>query len=469
MEQALIFKLDGCEYAIDSEALIKIERSPELTPVSYAPKSVRGLCSTEGQIIPVFDTLHLLTSQSQIDTQNPETRALIIRDGERVVSLLIEEVIHNIAVSTEDIEYIDNSEDAVIGFMKYKESVVQILGIEKLISVVEMTQLQRKEKKQEVKGKLKEDHQASHMAKQYLVFNMEDEKFGIMIDVVREIIVDQEQMISIANSPEEVLGLITLRQEVIPVVDLRVHFSKSAIRSEKNRILIVHVENALVGVLVDSIDDIAEISEVDVEELTAKYKDEKVSGIAKQNEKLTTILSNNYLKVVASKVQAYLQNKKHDNEESVLKRDYENFDEVVIFALSDEEFALDVEDIIEIVRYESLTEVPASKEYILGMINLRGEVIPVVSLMHKLGLQESQKENGNILISKIAGSKVGFFVESVSDIVNIPLNQIIQNSDKNNIFSHTILLDSGERMILKMATENLFLKEELTLDVEEMV
>jgi purine-binding chemotaxis protein CheW len=467
MKQALIFKLDGCEYAIDSQTLIKIDRKPELTPVSYAPESILGLCSTEGQIIPVFDTLHLLINQT-MDIDKSEVRSLILTHDDKLISLMVEEVIGNIDVDELSIEYIDNSRDGVVGFMKYNESVVQILSLDFLINSISIVSLERKEKKQN-SSKKSEVKKSKHLhANQYLVFNMQDEKFAILIDKVREIIISSRQMISIANSPDEVLGLITLREDVIPVIDLRIHFSKEALESEKNRILIVHTNGSLVGLLVDSIEDIVDIYDTQMEELSAKFRDEKVSAIAKQDSNLTTVLSNNHLLTLAQQVQSYMQND-NNSESTLAKRDYENYDEVVIFKLQEEEFAIDIDDILEIVRYEGFTDIPISKEYILGMINLRGEIIPVVSLMTKLGLKESRFDEGNILISRVNGSKVGFFVESVSDIVNIPLNIIKENSDNKNIFSHTILLDNGERMILKMAIDNLFLEEELKLEIEEAV
>jgi len=467
MKQALIFKLEGCEYAIDSQTLIKIDRKPELTPVSYAPESILGLCSTEGQIIPVFDALHLLTKQN-MDIEKAEVRSLILTHDDKLVSLMVEEVIGNIDIDEFSVEYIDNSRDGIIGFMKYHDSVVQILSLDFLINSISMVTLEKKEKKQNSSKSSKVEKVGHTYANQYLVFNMQDEKFAILIDKVREIIVASRQMISIANSPDEVLGLITLREDVIPVIDLRIHFNKEAIDSEKNRILIVHTNGSLIGLLVDSIDDIIDIYDTQMEELSAKFRDEKVSAIAKQDSNLTTVLSNNYLSTLTEQVQSYMQNDEKDNDKNISKRDYENYDEVVIFKLEDEEFAIDIDDILEIVRYEGFTDVPITKEYILGMINLRGEVIPVVSLMTKLGLKEKRFEEGNILISRVKSSKVGFFVESVSDIVNIPLNVIKENSDDKNIFSHTILLDKGERMILKMAINNLFLEEELKIEAEEI-
>lgn len=462
MEQAIIFKLDGCEYAIDSNTLIKIDRTPELTPVSYAPKSILGLCSTEGQIVAVYDALYLLTNSQKVDIDANEARALILQNEDKLIALMVEEVIHNVSVDAKDIEYVDNSEDAVIGFMKYKQSVVQILDMNRLMAHVALSKLARKERKQTPQSQNRVEKRISEDEKQYLIFNMQDEQFGLIIDVVREIIVDLTPKIRIANAPKEVLGLITLRNEVVPVIDLRIYFHKKPNQSDKNRILITLIDGALVGLLVDSIDDIIEIDNQDVEELSEKYKDEKVSGVAKQKSKLTTLLSTGHLKNVSSRVQAYLQNSDASKNGSAdLKRDYENYDEVVIFTLGRDEYALDLEDIVEIVKFDGFTQVPASKPYIKGLINLRGEVISVVSLNEKLGIDEVGEGDGIILVSMVKGQKVGFFVDCVSDIVNIPLNLLKANNDPENIFSHTILLDGGKRMVLKMAIENLFSKKEL--------
>ncbi len=462
MKQALIFKLDTAEYAIDSDALIKIDRTPDLTPLSYVSESILGLCSNEGQIIPVFDALYLLTSNSRLDIKKEKVRSLILHHKDKIISLVVEEIIENIDVDPLNVEYIDSSSDGVVGFMKYGDSIVQILGLDQLISLATVKTLEKTEKKHRSKKYIETAKRDREVGKQYLVFEMEDEKYGIVIESIREIIVDQNKITPIANSPREILGLITLRKEIIPVLDLRLYFKKVANKSDKNRILIVHIEDSLVGLMVDCIDNIVDIYEDEIKELTGKYRDEKVLGIAKHGKNLTTILSDNYLRVLSLEVQAYLQNR-DDIDDNRLMRDYENYSEVVIFTLGDEEYAIDIEDILEIVRFEGFTDVVASKDYILGVINLRGEVIPVVSLANRLGEKESIGEHNNILISKVFGYRVGLFVESVSDIVEIALNLIKENSDKKSIFSHTILLDGGERMILKVAIENLFLKQELEI------
>ncbi|MEF3254659.1 MAG: chemotaxis protein CheW [Deferribacterales bacterium] len=97
----------------------------------------------------------------------------------------------------------------------------------------------------------------------------------------------------------------------------------------------------------------------------------------------------------------------------------------VTFNLDSEKYAMDIMFIEEIIRVTEITEVPRAPEFIEGIINIRGKVIPVVDLKKKLGLGSiSQDNNTRIIITNIRNKKVGFLVDAVNEVIRIDSSEI---------------------------------------------
>lgn len=96
---------------------------------------------------------------------------------------------------------------------------------------------------------------------QLLTFRIENTEFGIPVTDVYEIIFVPE-VTSIAKSPESIIGVINLRGQVIPVIDLNMQFVKSqAIPSRKQRVIVTQSQGKTVGVLVDEVVEVLRFDE----------------------------------------------------------------------------------------------------------------------------------------------------------------------------------------------------------------
>jgi purine-binding chemotaxis protein CheW len=92
----------------------------------------------------------------------------------------------------------------------------------------------------------------------------------------------------------------------------------------------------------------------------------------------------------------------------------------VIFKLDKEEYGLDIMKVITIEKYQEVVKVPNTPEYITGIINLRGGVLPIYCLRKKFNLQEKEPDdNTKIIVTVTNGMKIGFIVDSVQEILNI--------------------------------------------------
>ena len=93
----------------------------------------------------------------------------------------------------------------------------------------------------------------------------------------------------------------------------------------------------------------------------------------------------------------------------------------VIFKLGNEEYGLDIMLVNAIEKYMDLVRIPNAPSYIRGIINLRGEVIPVYSLRKKLGLSEKDADsNTKLIVTKSQGLLMAYEVDEVKEILEIP-------------------------------------------------
>jgi purine-binding chemotaxis protein CheW len=95
------------------------------------------------------------------------------------------------------------------------------------------------------------------------------------------------------------------------------------------------------------------------------------------------------------------------------------------FFLSGEEYGVDVRLVQEIVRVSEITQVPRAPEFIRGVINLRGRIIPVIDLKRKLGLGEfALARASRIVVVKVRERLIGLLVDGASQVLKVPLSVI---------------------------------------------
>ncbi len=94
--------------------------------------------------------------------------------------------------------------------------------------------------------------------------------------------------------------------------------------------------------------------------------------------------------------------------------------QLVVFSLANEHYGVDIGTVEGIVNMLPITAVPDAPEFIDGVTNLRGEVLPVMDLRKRFGLQvrEATKET-RIVVVEMEGSKVGMVVDSVSEVLRV--------------------------------------------------
>ena len=132
-----------------------------------------------------------------------------------------------------------------------------------------------------------------------ITFILGEEKYGLNILKVRELISFPEGLTRIPGVPDYIIGMFNLRGLVIPVMDLREKFNMSGEeRHEFSVIIIVEVDNKSIGITVDSVSDVIFVKEDDIQETTelAVNVDTKfIKGVAKTKDEMVILLDIDFL------------------------------------------------------------------------------------------------------------------------------------------------------------------------------
>jgi len=141
--------------------------------------------------------------------------------------------------------------------------------------------------------------------------------------------------------------------------------------------------------------------------------------------------------------------------------------EYLTFRLGAEEYGIDILRVQEIRSYEEPTRIANSPNFIKGVVNLRGVIVPVVDLRIKLGC-ESVEYNGFtvVIVLNVKGRVVGAVVDSVSDVLELAKDQINQAPEMSTTVDTTFITgiaSVGERMLILMDIESLMSSADMGL------
>ena len=99
--------------------------------------------------------------------------------------------------------------------------------------------------------------------------------------------------------------------------------------------------------------------------------------------------------------------------------------QLISFTVGDEEYGLELLRVKEVIRVREITWLPKAPSFVKGIINLRGDVIPIIDLRDKFGLESrEQTAQTRVIVVEVEGRLMGMVVDSASQVVRIPADQI---------------------------------------------
>ncbi|HBI26689.1 MAG TPA: chemotaxis protein CheW [Peptococcaceae bacterium] len=146
-------------------------------------------------------------------------------------------------------------------------------------------------------------------------------------------------------------------------------------------------------------------------------------------------------------------------------------DKFLTFFINEEEYGIEIRCVTEIIRMQKITQVPDVADFIKGVINLRGKVIPVMDVRLRFGLEECPYDNRTcIIVINVEEQAVGLIVDRVSEVLDIPASEIdppprMYRGAKGRFILGLGKVEGGVKILLNaqkfLSDEKVLLKEEI--------
>ncbi len=137
------------------------------------------------------------------------------------------------------------------------------------------------------------------------------------------------------------------------------------------------------------------------------------------------------------------------------------------FVLGNEEYGIEILRVREIIGLMDITTVPQTPDYMKGVINLRGKVIPVIDLRLKFSMQEEEHTQETcVIVAEVNNTSIGIIVDSVSEVLDIKSDEIEETPSFGQGIDTNFIMGMGktrEKIIILLDIEAVLSSEELEI------
>ena len=238
------------------------------------------------------------------------------------------------------------------------------------------------------------DRTSSKEESQLVTFLLKDEEFGFDIMSVQEII-RPPKLAKVPRTPAYVDGIANLRGVVLPIIDIRTRFGmERAEETDRTRVLVVDIDGIKTGLRVDRVKQVTRVLRSDVDPpppaicgTTAGY----LEGVVKLENGQRIIMALNAAQICnmgdtqrCRASAAAASGAVESTDVTALADAAEAIVQMVTFRIAQEEFAFAMEHVREILRVQPPKQVPDVPEYVMGVLTVRGQILPIVDLRRLL-------------------------------------------------------------------------------------
>ncbi len=426
----LTFRIDERLYALPAEEVSEVIRVPHVACVPQGPKGLLGVANLRGSILPVASLRRLLGQ----DTAEPALGRAIVLDGVAPVALVVDAVQALVTIEPEKLETRQAELSAERGeklkgtFAGTDQNIAKILDIQPLLAKAFAPRARTvKPMRSALIGNLTQD-MAADDRQRFVTFGLAGQEFAFDLGAVHEIINAPTVFAAAPRSEWLVLGVSAYRDTLLPLLSLRglLGFTPSEDVAGQEKVIVLAVGGCLVGLLVDRMYSViaaeARLFDPPSAIIAARSGGEaQVKAIYRGEEgrRLISVLSPEQL--FREDVMQRLNAGRHAVEATEAGDAARVGSELkfLVFRLGDEEFALPIGAVDEVAAVpDQVTRLPKTPAFLEGIVNLRGEVLPVVDQRTRFGMPPLTEVHGRrLIVVRTERHRAGLIVDSVSEVL----------------------------------------------------
>jgi purine-binding chemotaxis protein CheW len=467
----VVFDLAGGKFGFQLGNVGEIIRVPNLARMPLAPRSLVGLANLHGVVLPVVDLRQLLGFPGA--PLDEAARVIVIARG-APVGYVVDRIDGLVALPAGRLE----KDDAGAGSIdpSFLDGIIKGAEGESTVKILNPTRILRDEFSQlgvsaqrapgaaavSAAGDAASATTVGHRVS-LVSFELGGQEYALPLDRVEEIIQLPEHISELARSETAVLGVVTLRDRLLPLVSLRALLGLPADsgRKEPGKVVVLPMGGGAVGVVADRTREIIHVDPGTIDAapslLTRGEGDAEITSICRldQGKRLVAVLSPDRL-FRSDLVRRVLseQGPQNDATASQTEGDAMADEQFIIFRLGDQDYGLPIAAVGEVARPpERIARLPKAPAFVDGVMNLRGAAVPIIDLRRRFEIEAKERSGSErILVLAVGGAKAGFMVDSVSEVMKIPDGAIRPapevSTEQMRLIGRVANLDALDRMIL---------------------
>ena len=474
----LTFEVDAQLYALRTDEVAEVIRLPAMARVPQGPPALLGVANLRGAVLPVASLRVMLGGKPGADA----AARVIVLDVGAPVAIVVDAVA---ALESADAGQIERPEKdlgtagaanllgafAVAGTQR----VARILDIRALLDAAFARRAQAKPQDRPRDSAIRAHHTESATTTEMLVtFEVAGQEFALPLAAVEEILPAPADITAVARSEAAVLGLTSVRNRLLPLLSLRslLGFAASTAVDGRQKVVVMKLGDSRVGLVADRARAIVAADSGLVDPLPPVLAartggESRIRSVyrGEGGQRLISILSPEQMfrSEVMQRLTEIGQAANAEQEEATPAGKELIF---LVFRLADDEFALPIDTVVEVAHVpEQITRVPRTPKFLEGVVNLRGEVLPIVDQRRRFEMPSlDATATRRLVVVRTARHRAGLIVDGVSDVLRTTAAQISPPPELTDATSRLIsgVLNLGEsgRIVLLLDPAELLTRAE---------
>ena len=477
----LTLRVDERRYALRAEDVTEVVRVPAMTKVPQSPGALLGIANLRGSVLPVASLRGLLGMRE--GSREAAGRAVVLDVG-TPVAIVVDAVDALVAVAPDRIETrqaelgADSGERLNGSFQAgTDDSPAKILDIRGLLDAAfaQRIRAQKQVRLPTRTASVEPGTVDAGGAEMLVTFEVAGQEFGLDLAAVQEVLPAPEAKAAVPRAEALVLGVTSLRGALLPLLSLRalLGFPPAPTANEREKVVVMNIGGGQVGLVADRARAIVSADPDLVDPMPAVLAsrmggESRIRGIYRGDagRRLIPILAPEHLfrEEVMRRLSAHGGSQGAPAAQGEEPRAAELT--FVVFHLGNDEFALPISTVDEVAQVPAqITRVPKTPEFLEGVVNLRGSVLPVIDQRRRFDMPRSEhSRNRRLLVVRTDRQRAGLIVDGVSDVLRIAADSVEPapdlTEDIGRLVRGVINLEQSGRIVLVLDPMELLTRAE---------
>lgn len=459
----LTFKVGETRLALRAGEVAEVARRPTVTRVPHAPTALEGVANLRGQVTPVVSLAALLGEPPA--PASSRTRVLVL-DRAPALALQVDEIAG--LGATDEQGAADRG-----GLVQMDDGAARLLDLDALLAKAFAGRTAAPGRALPARASDPARTEAA-LETVVLAFDLAGQAYALPLEQVSEVLPLPADVAALPRTDAAMLGVMRLRGEILPLASLRVLLGLPAAAPQaSDRVVVASLGDARVGLAVDRLRAIVRAPESAISPVPAVLNrgagEARIEAVLRRSDGgLISILSPERLFREESVAQILADGRRKAETMEDAQEHGAAVERFLVFRLADEHYGLPLEAVQEVARLpERLTRAPRAPAFVAGVMNLRGQVIPVIDQRQRFGVAGPAPPGRRVVIARVGELIAGFAVDAVSEILPVASDRLAPTpeltAEAGELFDRIATLEVDGRMVLLVNPRQLLDRAEADL------